>query len=327
VGTLRVISGQLSLGLLIVYLSYLAALFRPIRQLSKTAYVSSLGEVSAERISDVLHAEVDVDDLPGARPYPRFRGQVAFEGVDFAYTRDPVLHDINLTAKSGEVVALVGPTGAGKSSLVSLVPRFFDPQRGRVVIDGVDVRAMTLHSLRSQIALVLQEPLLFDGTIFDNIAYGRPDATEAEVLSAARAALVDEFAEQLPEGYRTKLGERGVALSGGERQRVSIARALVRNARILILDEPTSALDPASETKLLQALTNLRAGRTTFVIAHRMSTVSGADQVLVLDGGRIIERGPHQTLMQIHNGLYRLFLDLQLAPTAPGRRPSEGGTP
>jgi ABC-type multidrug transport system fused ATPase/permease subunit len=186
---------------------------------------------------------------------------------------------------------------------------------------------MTLHSLRSQIALVLQEPLLFDGTIFDNIAYGRPDATQAEVLSAARAALVDEFAEQLPEGYRTKLGERGVALSGGERQRVSIARALVRNARILILDEPTSALDPASETKLLQALTNLRAGRTTFVIAHRMSTVSGADQVLVLDGGRIIERGPHQTLMQIHNGLYRSFLDLQLAPTAPGRRPSEGGTP
>ena len=327
VGTLRVISGQLSLGLLVVYLSYLAALFRPIRQLSKTAYVSSLGEVSGERISEVLQAEVDVDDLPGARPFPRLRGQVTFEGVDFAYTDDPVLHDINLTANPGEIVALVGPTGAGKSTLVSLIPRFFDPQRGRVLIDDVDVRAMTLHSLRSQIALVLQEPLLFDGTIFDNIAYGRPEATEAEVLSAAEAALVDDFAQRLPDGYRTSLGERGVALSGGERQRISIARALVRNARILILDEPTSALDPASERKLLQALTNLVAGRTTFVIAHRMSTISGADQVLVLDRGRIVERGSHERLMQIPLGLYRSFLDLQLVPTAPGRRPSEIGAP
>lgn len=327
VGTHRVISGQLSLGLLVVYLSYLGALFRPIRQLSKTAYVSSLGVVSAERISEILQAEVDVRDLPGARPAPRLRGLIQFEGVDFAYTRNPVLHDINLTANPGEVIALVGPTGAGKSTLVSLIPRFFDPQRGRVVIDGIDVRAMTLQSLRSEIALVLQEPLVFDGTIFDNIAYGRPSATETEILEAARAALVDEFARELPDGYRTRLGERGVSLSGGERQRISIARALVRNAPILILDEPTSALDPASEQKLLQALRTLMAGRTTFVIAHRMSTVSGANQVLVLERGRIVERGSHEQLMRIRMGLYRSFLDLQLSQAPAARRPSEVGTP
>jgi ABC-type multidrug transport system fused ATPase/permease subunit len=186
---------------------------------------------------------------------------------------------------------------------------------------------MTLQSLRSQIAIVLQEPLVFEGTIFDNIAYGRPDATEAEVLGAAHAALVDEFVRELPNGFRSKLGERGVALSGGERQRISIARALVRNAPILILDEPTSALDPASEHKLLQALKVLMARRTTFVIAHRMSTVSGADQVLVLDHGRIVERGSHEQLMRIRMGLYRSYLDLQLARAPAVLQPSEAGRP
>jgi ABC-type multidrug transport system fused ATPase/permease subunit len=235
-----------------------------------------------------------------------------FDEVQFAYAESPVLHEISLTAKPGEVVALVGPTGSGKSTLVSLIPRFFDPQRGSVSVDGLDVREMALESLRSQVAVVLQEPIVFDATVYDNIAYGRPGATENEVLGAARMALVDEFVREMPGGYQARLGERGASLSGGERQRISIARALVRNAPMLILDEPTSALDPVSERELLQALRTLMHGRTTFVIAHRMSTVSGANQVLVLDHGRIVERGSHEQLMSIRMGLYRSFLEAQL---------------
>jgi ABC-type multidrug transport system fused ATPase/permease subunit len=326
IGTQRVLSGRLSLGLLVVYLSYLASLFRPIRQLSKLSYVTGPGIASAERIAQVLEAEADVRDLPDARPAPGLHGRVVFDQVEFAYTQTPVLHDISLTAEPGEVVALVGPTGAGKSTLVSLIPRFFDPQHGSVSIDGFDVRAMTLQSLRSQVAVVLQEPIVFDASVYDNIAYGRPGATDAEVFGAARAALVDEFARDLPRGYDTRLGERGTSLSGGERQRISIARALVRNAPILILDEPTSALDPASERKLLLALKNLMAGRTTLVIAHRMSTVSGAHQVLVLDHGRIVERGSHERLMRVPMGLYRSYLEAQVSQ-APGRRETEVGVP
>lgn len=326
IGTQRVLSGRLSLGLLVVYLSYLASLFRPLRQLAKLSYVTSLGVASAERIGHVLKADMDVRDDPAARPVSGLHGRVVFEHVEFAYTQSPVLHDICLTAEPGEVVALVGPTGAGKSTLVSLIPRFYDPQRGSVSIDSVDVRAMTLQSLRSQVAVVLQEPIVFDASVYDNIAYGRPGATDAEVFGAARAALVDEFARELPRGYDTRLGERGTSLSGGERQRISIARALVRNAHILILDEPTSALDPGSERKLLLALKNLMAGRTTFVIAHRMSTVSGANQVLVLDHGRIVERGSHEQLMCVPMGLYRSFLEAQLGQAA-GRRETEVGVP
>jgi ATP-binding cassette, subfamily B, bacterial len=326
IGTQRVLSGRLSLGLLVVYLSYLASLFRPLRQLAKLSSVSSVGIVSAERISQVLKAEVDVGDDPAARPVLGLVGRVVFDHVEFAYGQNPVLHDICLTAERGEVVALVGPTGAGKSTLVSLIPRFYDPQRGSVSIDGLDVRAMTLQSLRSQVAVVLQEPLVFDASIYDNIAYGRPGATDAEVLGAARAALVDEFARDLPRGYDTRLGERGASLSGGERQRISIARALVRNAPILILDEPTSALDPGSERKLLLALKNLMAGRTTFVIAHRMSTVSGANHVLVLDHGRIVERGSHEELIRVPMGLYRSYLEAQVGQ-APGRRETEVSVP
>jgi ABC-type multidrug transport system fused ATPase/permease subunit len=209
-------------------------------------------------------------------------------------------------------VAVVGPTGAGKSSLVSLIPRFFDPRRGRVLIDGRDVRSMQLRSLRAQISIVLQEPILFEGTIRENIAYGRPGAGDDEVLAAARAALVDRFVDHLPDGYDTVIGERGGTLSGGERQRVSIARALVRDAPILILDEPTSGLDPTSEHILIEALSNLIAGRTTFVIAHRMSTIVSADRVIVLDRGRIVEQGTHAELMELTGGLYRSFLELQL---------------
>ncbi|MDQ2910303.1 MAG: ABC transporter ATP-binding protein/permease [Actinomycetota bacterium] len=321
VGTHRVLSGKLSLGLLLVFLSYLGSLYKPMRQLSKLAYVSSKGLASAERVAEVLETEPDVRDAPHARPATRLEGYVRLEGVEFGYSDGhTILHDVELEAKPGQVVAIVGPTGAGKTTLVSLIPRFFDPQRGRVLIDGIDVRSLQLASLREQIAIVPQEPILLEGTIFENIGYGSEDATGAEIFLAAHAALVDGFAQRLPEKYATRVGERGAALSLGERQRISIARALVRDAPILILDEPTSALDPRSEHLLIKALTNLIAGRTTFVIAHRMSTVVGADLVVVLDEGRITESGTHEELMAIPGGLYRQFLDLQV------RRPAGAGS-
>ena len=317
VGTHRVLSGQLSLGLLLVFLSYLGSLYKPMRQLSKLTYVSAKGVASAERVSEILDAEPDVQDLPGAVAAPRLRGHVRLENVEYAYAPGrPVLHEIELDVEPGQVVAVVGPSGAGKSTFVSLLPRFFDPQRGRVLLDGRDVRTIRLRSLRSQIAIVPQEPLLFDGSIFDNIAYGRAEAREQDVLEAARLALVDDFVRALPDGYDTMLGERGASLSGGERQRMSIARAIVRDAPVLVLDEPTSNLDPVSERLLVDALARLLEGRTAFVIAHRMSTVARADQVLVFDGGRIVERGKHDELMQIPGGVYRSFLDLQLGGAA-----------
>ena len=318
VGTHRVLSGQLSLGLLLVFLSYLGSLYKPMRQLSKLAYTTSRGVASAERVSEILEAEIDVRDEPGAPAAPAFAGRVRFDHVSFGYVEtEPVLHDIDLEVEPARVVAVVGPTGAGKSTLVGLIPRFFDPQDGRVLLDGLDVRGLQLASVRSQISIVPQEPILFEGTIFENIAYGKDDATEQEVAQAAEAALVDEFVQRLPDGYQTVVGERGGTLAGGERQRISIARALVRDAPILILDEPTSALDPRSELLLMQALRRLIAGRTTFVIAHRMSTVAGADEVLALDRGRLVERGTHEELLAVDGGLYRSFLDRQLVVGAP----------
>jgi ATP-binding cassette, subfamily B, bacterial len=315
-GTRRVLSGQLQLGTLLVFISYISSLYKPMRQLSKLASVTSKGIASAERISEVMDVESDVADLPGARSAPPLEGRVEFEDVEFAYTKDPVLNDINLAVQPGQTIALVGPTGAGKSSLVSLIPRFFDPRKGKVLVDGEDVRSYELRSLRAQISLVLQEPLLFEGTIFDNIAYGNPDADEQEILRAARVALVDDFVRELPKSYETRIGERGATLSGGERQRISIARALVRNAPILILDEPTSALDPASEQLVMRAIRKLVEGRTSFVIAHRMSTILGADQILVLDHGRVVEQGTHNELLQMSDGMYRSFLEQQVGPTA-----------
>ncbi len=321
VGAHQVISGRLSLGLLLVFISYIGSLYKPMRQLSKLSYVTSRGVASAERVAEVLDSEMDITDLPGARPAPKLLGHLQFQDVDFAYQEDLVLKGISLVAEPGRVVALVGPTGAGKSTLVSLIPRFFDPRAGRILVDGEDVRSLQLRSLRSQIALVLQEPILFEGTIYGNIAYGRPEARSQEVFEAAEAALVHEFVERLPNGYETRVGERGVTLSGGERQRISIARAILRDAPILILDEPTSALDPASENLMMEALHRLIRGRTTFVIAHRMSTIRRADEVLVLDHGEIIEQGSHDELVQLPRGLYRSFLQLQVGGGLPSTAP------
>jgi ATP-binding cassette subfamily B protein len=237
---------------------------------------------------------------------------VAFQEVGFAYQDGlPVLQDISFTARPGQVVALMGPTGSGKSSIISLIPRFYDPTAGRVLVDGHDVRDLTLESLRSHIGIVLQEPFLFSATIAENIAYGRPDASQDEIEAAARAAGAHDFIAGFPEGYRTRVGERGVTLSGGQKQRVAIARALLYDPRILILDDSTSSVDTETEHIIQQALQVLMRGRTTFVIAQRLLTLKHADQILVLDHGRIVQRGTHQELVA-REGLYRRIYDLQL---------------
>jgi ATP-binding cassette, subfamily B, bacterial len=302
-GAQRVLSGRLSLGLLLVFLSYISSLYKPIKQLSKLGYVTSRGIASAERIEAILEENPDVADMPHARPAPALAGQIDFENVWFSYGREAVLKGIDLSIEPGEIVALVGVTGAGKSTLVSLIPRFFDPQQGIVRLDGADVRDYTVESVRSQVALVLQESVLFRTTLWENIACGRPQASRQAVKRAVQLALVDEFADRLPDGLGTLVGERGVNLSGGQRQRVAIARAIVRDAPILILDEPTSALDAGSEGVVLEALKNLMQGRTTVVIAHRLSTVRRADRVVVISDGAIVEGGSHHDLLA-HGGTY-----------------------
>ena len=308
-GVNRVLEGRMTLGVLLVFLAYLASLYRPVKALSRLGYVISRGLASGERIAGVLAETPEVTDHPGARPAPRLRGQVQFRHVTFSYGREPVLRDVNLDINAGEVVAVVGRTGAGKSTLAALIPRLYDPDGGIVAIDDRDVRDYTLGSLRSQVAVVLQEAVLFRGTIWENIACGRPSAYEDEIADAARLALVDEFSDRLPEGLDTIVGERGADLSGGQRQRIAIARAIVRDAAILVLDEPTSALDPASEGLVLKALHNLMQGRTTLVIAHRLSTIRGANRIAVLDGGRVVEDGTHKGLLArsgVYASLYRV---------------------
>ncbi len=317
-GANRVLAGRMSLGLLLVFLTYISSLYKPIKALAKLTYVVSRGSACGERIAAILAEEPEVADRPGARPAGRLAGAVSFEGVTFSYGREEVLHGIDLSVAPGEVVAIVGATGSGKSTLVSLLPRFFDPTGGVVRIDGRDARDYTLASLRSQVALVLQDSVLFRGTLAENIALGRAGATSRDIAEAARLALVDEFADQMPAGLGTVVGERGADLSGGQRQRIAIARAIVRDAPILVLDEPTSALDAESEALVLQALANLQRGRTTLVIAHRLSTVRKADRLLVLGGGRIIEEGTHAQLLRA-DGAYAHLARLQ--NLQPRRRP------
>jgi ATP-binding cassette subfamily B protein len=318
-----------TLGELVLFTTYFRSILSPIRQLSKLSTQFSKASASAERIQDILDVQPDVRDLPGARSARKLRGGVIFEEVWFGYDHNtPVLRGINGDVKPGMRVALVGATGSGKSTLMSLIPRFHDPQAGRVLIDGIDVRRFTLRSLRDQISLVLQEPVLFNGTIRDNIAYGRPGASDLAILRAAKAANVHEFVVRLPNGYATVIGERGGTLSGGQRQRIAIARAIVRNAPILLLDEPTSGLDAESEAQVMDALFRLMQGRTTFIIAHRLATIEHADLILVLQHGEIRERGTHRQLVR-QSGLYARLYAMQFAgePVYPEAQPERTQAP
>jgi ATP-binding cassette, subfamily B, bacterial len=305
VGIRRVANGQLDLGLLLVFVAYISKLYQPMRSLSKLSIVLSRGQASAERLNEILDADARVLDAPGAVEAPVLAGEVRFEGVTFGYDgKMPVLADLSIKAAPGELVALTGLTGAGKSTLASLLARFYDPQEGRILIDGQDIRTFTVASLRRQVSLVLQESILFRGTIQENIAYGCEGATIDQIVEAARSAHVHEFIRRLPDGYDTIVSERGTTLSGGQRQRIAIARALVRDAPIVILDEPTSELDAISERYVMKGLEQLVEGRTVIVIAHRLSTLRRADRIFVLNKGRIVQSGTHLELLKAP-GLYR----------------------
>jgi ATP-binding cassette, subfamily B, bacterial len=305
-GARAVSSGALTVGQLIVFISYLAQLYAPINQITQSWGLIAGARVGARRVFEVLDAEPELVD--GTRSFPPggARGEITMRGVSFRYRADspvPVLRNIDLWVPAGAKIAIVGPTGAGKSTLASLLPRFYDPSEGRIAIDGVDLREYSIKSLRNQIALVLQPPLIFPLSVRDNIAYGRPGADDAAIERAARLARIDERIALLPQGYDTVIGEAGVSLSEGEKQRITIARALLRDAPILILDEPTSALDVATEVLVMAGIDRLMEGRTTFIIAHRLSTVQRCDQIIVLQAGAIVEHGSPAELLQ-ENGAF-----------------------
>jgi ATP-binding cassette subfamily B protein/subfamily B ATP-binding cassette protein MsbA len=297
IGGLQVLHGSLTVGALLVLLYYFGALYSPLETIAYLSDGLASASAGARRVLEVLGSGADaIRDDPNARPLdPPGHGagaEIRLEAVTFGYEPDrPVLRQVMLDVRPGEVVALVGPTGAGKSTLLSLIPRFFDPSEGAVLVNGRDVRGVRLSSLRAQIAVVFQESFLFPLSIADNIAYGRPGAGRDEIIAAATAARAHEFIERLPEGYDSVIGERGATLSGGEKQRLAIARALLKDAPILLLDEPTSALDAFTESSLMEALEELMRGRTTIIIAHRLSTIRNADRVVALEGGRIVEQG------------------------------------
>jgi ABC-type multidrug transport system fused ATPase/permease subunit len=310
-GAYHVLENRLRLGELTVILGYIAAIYKPLETISST--VGSLQDVltSLKIAYDVLDMVPDIKDEPGAVAIGRARGRIVFHGVGFSYTgRVDTLRDITFDAQVGQVIGIVGPTGAGKTTLVSLLPRFYQASEGRIMLDGRDIRGLTLRSLREQISIVHQEPLLFSGSIRENIRYGRLEATMDEIIEAARAANAHDFIMNLPQQYDTELGERGAKLSGGERQRIAVARAFLKDAPILILDEPTSSIDSKTEAVILDALDRLMEGRTTFMIAHRLSTIRRADRILVLEHGRLVEQGTHDEL-QRRDGLYKSLYEMQ----------------
>lgn len=312
-GSYEVIQGRLTAGGLVAYLVYTLMVATPIASLAGlyAQFQSALG--AAERLFDILDTQSEIEERPNAPALPRVVGEVAFEAVSFEYTEAmPVLHQVTFCAQPGQIIAIVGPSGAGKSTLVNLIPRFYDVSAGRITIDGHDVRAVALQSLRAQIGLVPQETILFSDTVEANIRYGKLDASREEIEAAARAANAHDFiVHDLANGYQTRVGERGVKLSGGQRQRVAIARAILKDPRILILDEATSSLDSESEKLVQEALERLMAGRTSFVIAHRLSTVLNADWILVLNQGRLVQQGTHASLLAESSGLYARLYQMQ----------------
>ena len=297
-GGYLVIQQELTFGVLIAFITYMGQLVEPVRRLGIIIPAVAIAGSSAERIFDILDTVPDVQDEPDAQPMAILEGHVKFEQVSFSYGRQTVLHDIDFEALPGQIVALLGATGSGKSTIISLIPRFYDPTAGKILVDGKDIRQATLNSLRSQIGIVLQETTLFAASIRENIAFGQSNATEEDIIAAAKAAQAHEFIVRSPKGYDTYVGERGIALSGGQKQRIAIARVLLMNPRLLILDDATASVDTETEHLIQTAFENLIKGRTTFVIAHRLSTVRNADLILVLDHGRIVARGTHDSLLK-----------------------------
>ncbi len=308
-GSRMLMSGEISIGTLVAFTSYLGRFWGPISSLSSFYNSLLVAMASAERVFEFLDTEPEISDLPEAEDCRPFAGLVEFDNVTFGYVPDrPVLHQVSFQSQPGQSIALVGPTGAGKSSIVNLVSRFYDPQEGRIMVDGRDIRDFTVASVRSQISVVLQDNFLFSGTIRDNIKYGRKDATDAEVIAAAKAVHVHDFVKDFPEGYDTECQERGSRLSIGQRQLVAFARALLANPRILILDEATASIDTQTELLVQDALRTLLHGRTSFVIAHRLSTIREADQILVIDQGTIVEQGTHYELLASKGVYFSLLL-------------------